>query len=143
MLRILSLDGNTYIELAFTTDEPFSLFGAGQISATCSLTKQGRKLSVEAIYDRKCLHDFGLKLLTMHRNLTEGASASLWSSQGNVVISLHLGERGSILVKCILVADGGSNNSGLHARTYVDQTYLVELANQVRELSEATTPWSN
>lgn len=143
MIKIVSLDSKTIVEISFATNEPFFLFGASQMRATCCLTQGGRKLSVEADYDRKNLFDFGLELLTMHRNLTPGASTSIWSSQGNVAISVLLGERGSVLFKCILVEHGSSNERGLCAKVVVDQTYLPEIANQAQELSKETTPWSN
>ena len=135
MLKIVSLNSREAIEIAILNRGAPDLSADSKISTICSLTRGGWDLSVEALYSRKRLRIFRDELLAMHRELSIGQAASIWSAQGNVAISIVLAERGSVAFRCVL--SGPRIDKGLFAQGLIDQTYLPEIARQVDELSNA------
>lgn len=125
MLKIASLSSREFLEISLLNRCGPDLSADPTILTACSLTRGGWDLSVEARYSRRSLRAFRDELLAMHRELSKGKVASIWSVEGNVAISMVLGERGSVAFKCVL--SGPRVDQGLFAQGLIDQTYLPEI----------------
>jgi hypothetical protein len=60
-----------------------------------------------------------------------------------LAISLRLGERGTVIARYLLLdtanycGDGAKHYPGLHGVIVIDQSYLIGIAEQAQELSDA------
>ena len=124
------------IQIAFKTDQPRPIFGETSIAATCTLSNRSETLSVDTVFRRSDLMSFSSAALQLHEDMTPGAIATLWSEQGNFAIKLSLANRGAATLSCILVKSDSLTPAGLFGELQIDQTYLPQVSEQAKSLSE-------